>query len=111
MDSHISWNRWNTLASPYSLLSGSDCGVNGLGRAISLVLPYSVFCEWLCLDHARIQPVDQLLLVRESTLMQNPTGQGTILRSSQVDDRLAEVDTTRNIFTMLPTTGFGAGAA
>ena len=60
MDWYIYLNLWNTLASLFALLSRSDCGVNGLGRVVSPVLRYSEFCECLCLDHAEIQPVDQL---------------------------------------------------
>ena len=59
MDCHISSNRWNTLASLFSLLSRSDCGVNGLGRAVSPVLRCSAFSECLCLDHAGMQSVEK----------------------------------------------------
>ena len=66
----MSWNLWNTLAPLFSLLSRSDCGVNGLGRAVSPVLHFYVFCECLCLDHTGIQLVEtSLLFVCEYTSM------------------------------------------
>ena len=111
MDWHISWNRWNTVASLFSILSRSNCGVNGLGRVVNPVLRCSVFCDSLCLDHYGIKPVDQLAACVEvyiNIIHSYSSRYSLTFVASGIDERKL---TQLEMFITLPTTGFGAGSA